>query len=112
VANTETFTAPTKRGKTKNPEFKEIIVEKQPSSWGLADPIEDFQEQGYEIVTEGPRKVTMRIPYNKFAAKENEARRIADERLRSTDGLGRTEVKGLSAKEMADTLPDATDLDE
>lgn len=105
------YTAPTKKSVAASG-YKEAIVEKMPTEWGLGDAVEDFKEKGYEIVQEGPRRVRMRMPMSEFLKREQEARDVADLRLKSTDGLGKIRVTEASEKAMAETLPDVSELDE
>jgi hypothetical protein len=105
------YTAPTKKS-VPVAGFKEAIVEKMPLEWGLGDAVEDFKEKGYEIVQDGPRRVRMRMPMEEFLKRENEIRKLADDRLKSTEGLGKVRVMEASEKQMAESLPDVGDLDE
>lgn len=105
------FTAPTKKNVAADG-YKEAIVEKMPPEWGLGDAVEDFKEKGYEIVQDGPRRVRMRMPMAEFLKREKEVRDVADLRLKSTEGLGKVRVTETSEKQMAESLPDVTDLDE
>lgn len=111
MANSPSHTAPTKKG-AKDDGFKYALVEKMPPEWGLGDSVEDFKEKGYEIVSDGPRRVQMRMPMAEFLRREKEVRDVADQRLKSTEGLGKVRTTEASEKQMAETLPDINDLDE
>jgi hypothetical protein len=89
----------------KGGEFKEIVVERQPDSWGLADPVETFQERGFQIVQEGPRRVTMRKPMKEHLADTKESWDQAHRRLEKSD-LGTSKAKPVSGQEIYDSLPD------
>lgn len=113
------YTAPTaqavgkslKKSEADSP-FKTIIAEKIPAEWGLGDAIEDLKEQGFEIVNDGPRRVTMQMPMDEFKKRTKQVWDTADQRMRSTEGMGKVRTTVTSEKQMAETLPDVSDLDE
>lgn len=105
------YTAPTKKSAPVEG-FKEAIVEKIPESWGLGDPVETYRENGYEIVQDGPVRVRMRMPMDEFLKREKQVQDMANDRLKSTEGIGKVRTTEMSEKQMAETLPDVNDLDE
>lgn len=105
------YTAPTKKAMGKDG-YKTAIVEKIPPEWGLGDSVLDMKDKGFEIAEDGPRRVTMRMPIAEFLKMEDEVRQEAELRLKSTDGLGKVKTREISEKELSESLPDVTDLDE
>jgi len=111
LANKEVFTA-TAKPHVQEKGYKYALVEKMPEQWGLGDSVADFQEKGYEIMQDGPRRVMMRMPLDEFKQIESGVMKVAEDRLRSTDGLGKIKQQDISGKQMVDALPDVSDLDE
>lgn len=110
MANAPSYEAPSKKAKAEGGK-KTIVVEKIPENWGLGDPVDTFKEQGYEVVSDGPRRVTMQMPAEKFQEMEAKVKDEAERRLKSTDGLGKVKQTERSASEIKDSLPDVGDLD-
>lgn len=100
-----------------NPEFHEVIVERIPETFGLGDPISERQDEGYEVVKEGSRRVTMRIPFAKHQEAMTQAWEIANSRLsaRSAPDIVGGPIaavsasnkvsQGLSGEELASGMP-------
>jgi hypothetical protein len=109
--NKASYEAPARAPKAKATGFKQIVVERLPEQWGLADPIETFKDQGYEIVSEGARRVTMQIAQADFDAREAKVKSDAESRLKSAEGLGKVKQTERSAQEIQESLPDVADLD-
>lgn len=111
MANSPTHVQPSTRKVSTNPGMKQIIVEKIPESWGLGDSVATEEERGFKIVSDGPRKVLMEMPIDQFEAMERKAKEEGENRLKSTDGLGKVKISDKSAAELKDSLPDVSDLD-
>jgi hypothetical protein len=111
MANKSSYEAPAKRAVSTTPGYKQAIVEKIPENWGLADPIETFQDMGYEIVSDGARRVVMQMPIEKFEAIEKKVKDDAEARLKATEGIGKVKQTEKSESELKDSLPDVSELD-
>lgn len=112
MANSPVHVQPSGKKVSNRPGFKQILVEKIPESWGLGDSVANEEERGFKIVQDGPRKVLMEMPIEQFEAMERNVKQVGEDRLKSTDGLGKVKISDKSASELKDSLPDVSDLDQ